>query len=631
MYGFRRKLTVLMLALVLIAMVLAGLPGIYLARQQARADAITQMELQMQIITQDIEKQFFHLKEVSLALEAAFRSSFNPSLHFKNDQALDQFEDELIPHVKEILHLMRPMSIWLVFNAQHVDGDHTISFFARNQNGLYTRSAEYSISQKDLYHPSMHWWTQAIEKGETWTTPYYWPDWDMNVISFSKAIFVDSLLIGCLGSDFNFDRLSHYLDTIQVFNTGQILLLDDQNNLVYPRNASNQLHQIPQVWLDSTVKNNDKIILTQAEMDGQSSALAFERLKNGWLLVLVVAQDEIFQNVYLLIRALSFVLLGGFLVALFLALYISKYITMPISALLNSFRKATDGDLSIRVDISSNDEMQELGDHFNLMMNSMENSFKKLEIAQKKLTIEKERAQESDQLKSSFLENLSHEIRTPLMAIVGFSELMADPQSSSTERQHFFEHIADNSNKLVRFIEDTLLFSQLEKGQAQVNKENIMAREVLRSLQEKFEKRRKKEKPDLFFRVLNDNCEIQLYTDPKLLERLIGYLLDNAFKFTDSGGVTLICRKTPYHYEISVSDSGIGIPDGKTDLVFKKFYKLAESNDKIYDGAGIGLTNAREIVLLLGGTIELSSTYGEGTTVTVALPLDKQQTVLNND
>jgi signal transduction histidine kinase len=94
------------------------------------------------------------------------------------------------------------------------------------------------------------------------------------------------------------------------------------------------------------------------------------------------------------------------------------------------------------------------------MMDSLQKSFGELEIAQKKLSREKERAQESDSLKSSFLENLSHEVRTPLMAIVGFSELMTDPVSTADERQEFFSHIASNSNLLVRFIEDTLLFSQ---------------------------------------------------------------------------------------------------------------------------------------------------------------------------
>ncbi|MGQ1891777.1 ATP-binding protein [Thermophagus sp. OGC60D27] len=621
MYGFRRKLTVLMVALVSIAMILAGLPGIYLARKQARADAIRLMELQMQITTQNIENQFIHLKEVSLALEAAFRSSFNPEQHFVDDKSLDQFESEFLPHVKEILHLMRPMSLWFVFDGEKIDGDHTISFFDRKQNGVYTRSTEYNIAQKDLFHPSMHWWTQAIDQGETWTSPYYWPDWDMNVISYSKAIFADSLFIGCLGSDFNFDRLSAYLDTIQLFKTGQILLFDNHHNLVYPQTNQTPFKPISQTWLDSIGKNRKDVILINEENGIQSSVLAFDCLKNGWMVVLVVSQDEIFEDVFILIRALFFVLIGGFLVALFLALYFSKYITMPINTLLNSFRKATDGDLSIRADISSSDEMQELGDHFNLMMNSLERSFNQLEIAQKKITIEKERAQESDHLKSSFLENLSHEIRTPLMAIVGFSELMADSQSTSAERREFFDHIASNSSKLVRFIEDTLLFAQLEKGQTPVKKELFMAREILRELQEEYDLKRAKEKPDLFFRVLSDGCEIQLNTDPKLLKRLMGYLLDNAFKYTDSGGVTLVCRKTPYHYELSVSDSGIGIPDDQTDMVFKKFCKVAESKEKVYDGAGIGLTNAREIVLLLGGTIELSSTYGEGTTVTVSLPL----------
>jgi signal transduction histidine kinase len=86
----------------------------------------------------------------------------------------------------------------------------------------------------------------------------------------------------------------------------------------------------------------------------------------------------------------------------------------------------------------------------------------------------------------------------------------------------------------------------------------------------------------------------------------------------------LICRRTDYHYEISISDSGIGISDDKTELVFRKFCKAIESPDRVYDGAGIGLTNARGLVILLNGTIELSSTRGEGTTVTLSFPIHEQ-------
>jgi signal transduction histidine kinase len=270
--------------------------------------------------------------------------------------------------------------------------------------------------------------------------------------------------------------------------------------------------------------------------------------------------------------------------------------------------------------------MQELSDYFNKMMDSLQCSFDALELTQQRLKKEKERAQESDSLKSSFLENLSHEIRTPLMSIVGFSELMADPASTPEERQRFFSHIVYNSDQLVKFIEDTLLFSQLEKGQTPVKMVRFKISEILYKLKEEFENRRKKEKPHLFFKTQLNNCNIKLISDPVLLKKLIRYLLDNALKFTDKGGITLMCRKTDHYFEISVSDSGIGISKEKTDLAFKKFYKIIEDEDRIYDGAGIGLTNARGLALLLNGTIDLSSARGVGTTVTISFPLNQQPT-----
>jgi signal transduction histidine kinase len=145
--------------------------------------------------------------------------------------------------------------------------------------------------------------------------------------------------------------------------------------------------------------------------------------------------------------------------------------------------------------------------------------------------------------------------------------------------------------------------------------------EALLELKNEFEVIRSKQKPHLYFRTLSDDCDMTLHSDPELLKRLVRYLLDNAFKFTDKGGITLLCRRTDHHFEIIVSDSGIGISNDKTDLVFRKFCKVIESNTRVYDGAGIGLTNARGLAMLLNGTIELSSTRGEGTSVTVSFPL----------
>ncbi len=611
-----------MLVLVATAMLLAGLPGIYFAHKKAQRDAIRQMQQDARMAVKDFEKETDDIKEVSRALEAAFRSTFDAEKHFRKKADLDQFKEGFINQVTEILHLMRPMSLWIVFNTENIEGKHTISLYDKEGRGVYTKAPEYRVTEKDLSQVSMQWWKNAVENIETWTKPYFWRAWDMKVISYSKAIYINSQLIGCLGSDFNFKTLITRLDTLHHFKTGHLILLDNKNDLIYSSNSKYAYTPDNAGVIEKIIDSDTDFFYT--DLKNGRNVVARENIDNGWTLALIVSEKEIFSQVNQLIYTLLIIFISVFLVAIILAFYFSNYITSPVKRLLAKFRYATNGDLSVRADIRTNDEMKEIAEHFNQMMDSLQKSFGELEIAQKKLSREKERAQESDSLKSSFLENLSHEVRTPLMAIVGFSELMTDPVSTADERQEFFSHIASNSNLLVRFIEDTLLFSQLEKGQAHVKKSRFKAKEILEQLKEEFELRREKEKPHLYFRVLSDGCEIILYSDPHLLKKLIRYLLDNAFKFTDSGGVTLICRRTDYHYEISISDSGIGISDDKTELVFRKFCKAIESPDRVYDGAGIGLTNARGLVILLNGTIELSSTRGEGTTVTLSFPIHEQ-------
>ncbi|PWE00280.1 ATP-binding protein [Marinilabilia rubra] len=623
MYGYRRKLIVLMVVLVAVAILLAGLPGIYFAQHKAQNDAVTQMRQLTQLASESIENQISETQATSKALEAALRSSFNLQEDFKDPQSLNQFKEKFIPQVSEILHLLRPMSLWIVFDSEKVPGAHTISFVDKNQNGVYSRIKEYDINQKDLQHPTMDWWTNARAKGQTWTDPYYWQKWEMELISYSRAVNIDSVFIGCLGSDIKFPELGSLLDSVHTFATGHLFLLNENREIVYASNDSPGVTLKDREAVENVVKTGNEFAFME---DGSNQwAISTERLSNNWTVAFSVSEEEFFSGVDNLIYTLMIIFALGFSVAVILAISFSNYITNPVQKLLIKFRKATNGDLSVRADIHTKDEMEELGNHFNKMMNALQKNFEELSLTQQKLRREKERAQESDGLKSSFLENLSHEIRTPLMAIVGFSELMADPASSADEREKFFSHIAYNSNQLVRFIEDTLLFSQLEKGQTPVRLSRVNIKQVLWELNEEFENRRKTEKPHLFFRTLSDSCEQSLTSDPSLLKRLIRYLLDNAFKFTDSGGITLLCQKTNHHFQISVSDSGIGISSDKTELVFKKFCKAIETNDRVYDGAGIGLTNARGLALLLEGTIELTSTPGEGTTVTVSFPLHEHE------
>ncbi len=610
-----------MLLLAATAMLLTGVPGIYFARQKAQHDAMIQMRQISQLAASDVEKQFTHIKEVSMALEAVFRSTFNKDRDFANKASLESYKKRIIPQLREILHLMRPMSLWIVFNNENIDGKHTLSFFDKQGNGIYHRTKEYSILQKDLQHPSMKWWTQATEKGETWTLPYYWQNWDLEVVSYSRAVYVDSTLIGCLGSDFIYHELENQLDSLFDFKTGCLLLLNENNDLVYSSSSERPVPEETSQIIAGLEQRSDPVLLQQEY--SKKNIHSISQLPNRWSIVLSVSRKEVFADANKLTLNLGIIFFLAFIITVIIALYFSKYITSPIKYLLVKFHSAANGELSTRANIQPKDEMQELGNHFNKMMDELQKSFNELEIARRKLSIEKERALESDSLKSSFLENLSHEIRTPLMAIVGFSELMADPESTNKERDEFFAHIALNSNQLVRFIEDTLLFSQLEKGQTPINKSRFKVQDALMDLKNEFEAYREKHMPHLYFRTLSDECDMIIHSDPALLKRLVRYLLDNAFKFTDKGGITLLCRSTEYHFEIIVSDSGIGISDNKTDLVFRKFCKVMESNTRVYNGAGIGLTNARGLALLLNGTIELSSTRGEGTSVTVSFPLNK--------
>ncbi|UCF64436.1 MAG: hypothetical protein JSW33_01005, partial [bacterium] len=246
---------------------------------------------------------------------------------------------------------------------------------------------------------------------------------------------------------------------------------------------------------------------------------------------------------------------------------------------------------------------------------------------------ETQKLQEIDQLKSRFFANISHEFRTPLTLILGpISQMLAN-----TRRIDFRENLSimkRNALRLQRLINQLLDLSKLEAGRMslQVRQENIVI--LLRGFVQAFESRAKMSNIKLQFEAEQDN--ISGYIDPEKLETIINNLLSNAFKFTPDGGtVTIQISSTPLSnpplhkggrpggVDISISDSGCGIPPDRLPHIFDRFYQANNSYDQDHEGTGIGLALTKELVEFHQGDISVSSEVGKGTTFVIRLPVDK--------
>ncbi|MBN1789266.1 MAG: response regulator [Bacteroidales bacterium] len=249
----------------------------------------------------------------------------------------------------------------------------------------------------------------------------------------------------------------------------------------------------------------------------------------------------------------------------------------------------------------------------------------------KELILAKEKAEESDRLKSSFLANLSHEIRTPLNAIIGFSGLLSDPRLENGERESFNIIIKRSSDTLLNLINDVMDFSKIEAGHLDVNLTEVPVNRIFNQVNDLFNLELRKELSlkdcNLDFRI-NDSelcMSTLLYTDEMRLMQIIGNLINNAIKFTQRGVVEFGCRETQSmeFVKFYVKDTGIGIKKENIEVIFKRFRKLEEDKTRLYRGAGLGLAISHELINLLGGQIQVESEPGVGSVFSITVPVKK--------
>ncbi|MGO9387746.1 MAG: ATP-binding protein, partial [Methanobacterium sp.] len=230
----------------------------------------------------------------------------------------------------------------------------------------------------------------------------------------------------------------------------------------------------------------------------------------------------------------------------------------------------------------------------------------------------KEKAEESDRLKTSFLQNMSHEIRTPMNAIAGFSSLLITSFQDKAKLEKFAGIINQRCADLLEIINDILDIAKIESGVLPVNFEEFSIKDLFADLYALFiEYQKRIGKQDIQFR-LNDSCYPQateIYTDKIKLKQIFINLISNAFKFTAEGEIEFGCKYDKNHSILYyVADTGIGIPIDRQKLIFERFVQLNQDLPYNAGGTGLGLSIVKGMLQLLGGKIYLESAPGKGST-----------------
>ncbi len=234
----------------------------------------------------------------------------------------------------------------------------------------------------------------------------------------------------------------------------------------------------------------------------------------------------------------------------------------------------------------------------------------------------KEKAEESDHLKSAFLANMSHEVRTPLNSIIGFSELLADPDFEEESKVEFIQQIIANGNNLLNIISDIMDISKIESHEITIRKSWINIQNFITTIQEQFASQAVAK--NLYFGlIIPENDEtVVIFADSERLRQIFNNLVGNAIKFTGKGSINISYHLRDKFVEFQIRDTGIGIPAEFHDKIFDRFRQVETATTRKYGGNGLGLAISKNLIELMGGKIWLESKPCKGSVFHFTLPCE---------
>jgi len=337
------------------------------------------------------------------------------------------------------------------------------------------------------------------------------------------------------------------------------------------------------------------------------------------------------QNLKTNIAWVSLIIFSLGLVAVF---YIGLYITKPLSNMVGAVEKVSAGDLTIRSNFQSNDEIGYLSKSFNSMVDRIETSNEELETINKdlefrveertkELSASMEKAESAVRMKTEFLAQMSHEIRTPINSIMSYSQLLKDEVIDLVpeELRFSFDMINNGGRRLIRTVDLILNMSELQTGSYEVIVEKFDVTNVLRGLVGEFQTAANSKNLDLIYLNRLDEEQSFIHADIYTITQIFANLIDNSVKYTNEGSIEVISYlDEELKLCMDVQDTGIGISKKFQKELFEAFTQEEQGYTRKFDGNGLGMALVKEYCKLNNAKISVKSEKDKGSTFTVVFP-----------
>ncbi|PXY44748.1 hybrid sensor histidine kinase/response regulator [Flavobacterium hydrophilum] len=247
--------------------------------------------------------------------------------------------------------------------------------------------------------------------------------------------------------------------------------------------------------------------------------------------------------------------------------------------------------------------------------------YSKSQLYKKQLEIANFKTKNLLRSREQLISTVSHDLKTPLSTIVGYAELLGH-SDVNTKQSYFIKNIKNSSDYITQLVQDLLDFSQIEAGKITIEKVPFLLPEIIDEVAKSIQTVYKQKNIDLIINV-DEKLNTKIVGDPFRLKQILSNIIGNAYKFTEEGYIRISAylAEEDDFFQIKIEDSGIGIEKENQKLVFEEFAQANESIEKKYGGTGLGLSICQKIISILGGKLKLESTFGEGSTFKIKLPL----------
>ncbi|MBO4314135.1 MAG: response regulator [Desulfovibrio sp.] len=521
-------------------------------------------------------------------------------------------------------------------------------FHAKDENGVLTPQEITDIKKyapDDIEH--VGWYTLPKRSGKAlWMPPYHNKNIDRWLISYIVPLYKNGVFLAVVGIDFDFKQMVRQVGKIRFHQQGYAFLKSPDGAVHYhPGFFEGETHGDEadrkfRLYTEFNEQDGAGIDVVGYEFRSTEFIGVAKTLRNGMQLFLCDARAEIFRSKYRMMGIALLLVLLATAINLILAKIISGWLAAPINRITDAVRAVEKGDYSVRIDDRKNAEAEnEIGvltRGVNLMAEALarQKLLNESELLQQNMKLQAaiEASDRASRAKSEFFANMSHDMRTPMNAIIGMSMIARENAGDPKKLADCFEKITQASDYLLALINDILDISRIESGRLPMAKKKVNVLNVIDNAilitGHLIRQRGHRIRADVS-RITHE-CAL---TDDLRLQQVFVNILSNSAKYTRNGGeITIVASERPggtegtARYRFVLSDNGIGMSADFLKTLFTPFAREKNEYQTEVKGTGLGMAITKSIVTLMGGTIEVDSTRGRGTAITLdfELPLAEQ-------